>query len=206
MPLLQRLGVLGFVLVLLVLFVSACQGNEKSAFDLKIGDCIVPPELVVDETADVDKVTTVDCAELHDGEVVGVFKTSLSTYPGDEALVQLAIEGCPPRASVYFFPSETSWELADDREIACILESIFDLQTDDCLNYFGEDDVRRTSCTGPYDAQVLAVLDMPGDAYPGDAAIDDFALQNCPSATDFIISPSPESWEQGDRELICLDE
>ena len=198
---------LGFLFALVVLIVSACQSDEKSAFDLEIGDCIVPPEVVVGEAINVDRVTIVDCADFHDGEVMAVFNTSGGTYPGEEVLFQRAVDRCPQRSSFYFYPSEDSWKLDDDREIACILEAAFDLRVGDCINYAADANVSRTSCSGLHDAQVLDVLGMPDGAYPGEIAIDDFALQNCPFAMDTYMFPSPESWGLGgDREIVCLDE
>lgn len=194
--------------VVIVLALLACE-EGKSAFDLEVGDCIVPPESTSDEAIDVGRVGTVDCSEPHDGEVVSVFELSGFTYPGDDVLFNRAVEQCPQEISLVFYPSEESWSQGD-REVACVLESLFDLQVGDCIRYPGPESVfesvERVRCSDLHDAKVVGSVEMAGVSFPGDDAIADYGFQHCPASTDQILGPTLESWELGDREITCLDE
>ena len=199
----------GISLLVLGLAVAACQSDQKSAFDLEIGDCIVPSQEMAEagtgKVLEIETVKTVDCAELHDGEVIAVFNSLEAAFPGDDAMAQIAAEGCPSKSSLQLFPTADSWR-EGDREIACILESIFDLGVGDCIDYVGDFNVSRTSCSDRHDAEVLDLVYMPDGVYPSEFEIDSFAIENCPFATDIYIGPTIESWERDDRQIICLDE
>lgn len=205
---LSSAGVLMLVLSLLAL---AC-GSGKSVYDLEVGDCIVPPDTTSDEEL-VGSVESVDCSEPHDGEVTAVFDLDLDVdeYPGADRVSELALEGCPDKSSTVLYPSEESWG-EGDREAVCILESIFDLNEGDCINYptgtAGEvlSGVKRLDCADPHDAEVIGLLDMPDGDFPGEDEATDYALANCPAEFDNFLGPTEESWSQGDREIVCLDE
>ena len=186
----------------------ACQ-EGKSASELEVGDCIVPPDVTSDETVDVERVRTVDCSEPHDGEVVSVFELDGFTYPGDDVLFNRAFEQCPQESSLVFYPTEESWSQGD-REVACVLESLFDLQIGDCIRYPGPEStfesVDRVPCSALHDAKVVGSVEMTGVSFPGDDAITDYGFLNCPASTDQILGPTSDSWETGDREIVCLDE
>lgn len=195
--------------VAMVLAILACE-EGKSAFDLEVGDCIVPPpDISVDESIEVERVVTVDCSEPHDGEVVAVFELNGFTYPGDDDLFNRAYDQCPETATVVFYPSEDTWS-EGDREVACVLESLFDLQIGDCIRYPGLESVfesvERVDCSELHDAKVVGSVEMPGVSFPGDDAITEYGFQHCPSSTDITLGPTSESWELGDREISCLDE
>lgn len=203
--------------------VVACQ-EGKSAFDLEVGDCIVPPEIAAGEAIDVERVRTVDCSEPHDGEVVAVFDIEgnkgtpsardplkLFRYPGEEAIWREAEQRCPPKTSLYFYPTEESWTQMGDREVACVLESIFDLHVGDCINTLEREGlmerVQRVSCSKPHTGEVIEVLTMAGTAFPGDDALDEYAWLYCPEDYDWHIIPTRDSWESiGDREIHCIRE
>ena len=194
--------------VVAVLASLACE-EGKSAFDLEVGDCIVPPEIIGDEVVDVEHVRTVDCSEPHDGEVVAVFDISGYTYPGNDVLFTRAMEQCPTESTLYFHPTKESWA-EGDREVACVVESLFDLQVGDCIRYPGEEElfesVERVDCSELHDAKVVSSVEMTGTSFPGDDAVSDYGFQNCPGSTDQILGPTSESWQFGDREITCLDE
>jgi hypothetical protein len=214
--------------ILLLAAVVACQGREdRSAFDLEVGDCIVPPESTPGETVDVERVRTVDCSEPHDAEVIAVFEIerdkgegsmpsardplSHLRYPGDETLFREAQQGCPPKSTFYFYPTEESWTQMGDREVACVVESIYDLHVGDCFNYREREgiieSVQRVSCSKQHSGEVIDVLTMPGTAYPGDDAVDEYAWLNCPEDYDWYLGPTRDSWESaGDRDIQCIRE
>ncbi len=207
----RKVGFFCFGLTLTALFaLAACQEGE-SVFDLEVGDCVVGLE-PGPEAEEVERVRTVDCSELHDGEVVAHFDVEGDDFPGEGPLRDMGLEGCPTEATTVLYPTEDSWNELGDREISCIVESLFDLAIGDCLNYpSAEGDVvgsiERRACEDSHDAQVIDLLEMPDTEFPGDDAILEYALSNCPDDTDNYIGPSSESWELvDDREVICLEE
>ncbi|KUO21796.1 DUF4190 domain-containing protein [Streptomyces dysideae] len=80
-------------------------------------------------------------------------------------------------------------------------------------------DVEEVPCSGRHDGEVFAVVDLPGDSYPGDAKVTDIAEDKCytlqytyamdgwavPEDVDvYYLMPSRQSWSFGDREITCL--
>ena len=62
-------------------------------------------------------------------------------------------------------------------------------------------------CSDAWQYRVTAVLDL-GEAnqYPGDGALAGEAALKCGSDVAFYLYPTPESWDLGDREIVCLEE
>ncbi len=117
----RRIGFFCFGLMLMGLFAFAACQEGTSVFDLEVGDCVVSLGTAA-EPADVERVYTVDCSELHDGEVVALFDVEGDDFPGEDALIDIGAEGCPSEASTYRYPTEDSWNELGEREIACIRE------------------------------------------------------------------------------------
>lgn len=79
-------------------------------------------------------------------------------------------------------------------------------------------DVEVVDCDVPHDNEVFANQDLTGDEYPGTEAVANRADQVCLDDFDTYIGqsydasiyefswfvPSEESWEVGDREVICF--
>ncbi|GAA3830242.1 DUF4190 domain-containing protein [Streptomyces coacervatus] len=81
-------------------------------------------------------------------------------------------------------------------------------------------DVDRVPCAGRHDGEVFAAFKMTGGAgYPGDGKVTDTADARCyalrydyamdawavPDDVDvYYLTPTPQSWKQGDREVTCL--
>ena len=100
--------------------------------------------------------------------------------------------------------------------------SVDELQVGDCFNGAEEaeiSDVDGVPCTEPHEYEVFALSTYEGDGtYPPDSELDAIFTQVCepdfepyvgaPYATSEIygsmISPSEESWGDGDRSFICL--
>lgn len=73
-------------------------------------------------------------------------------------------------------------------------------------------------CDTPHGGEVYALLDLEGEAYPGDVVVTTQADEACLARfADFVgiawersrleywfYTPSPASWETGDREVACL--
>lgn len=103
-------------------------GNDTSAFDLKVGQCIeAPPE---DEI--VESLPVVECSEPHVGEVMYDYEIDAPEYSeslSDEATVECAKHfeeyvGVPLEASQLdvapLSPSEDSWK-EGDRVVSCLI-------------------------------------------------------------------------------------
>ena len=128
-------------LALLALGAAACgpdtpsrdaSGAVEDAGDLpadlvQVGDCFDAPE------REVEALPVVPCDEPHPNEVIAVFDLPESSWPGQEAVEQLAAQGCLERFEGYvgraygesalqafpITPSEESWEDDDDRQVIC---------------------------------------------------------------------------------------
>nr|MDT0659166.1 septum formation family protein [Micromonospora sp. DSM 115978] len=100
--------------------------------------------------------------------------------------------------------------------------SSFDLTAGDCLNDLEESasitSVPAVPCAEPHEAEVFALFEVSGDAFPGDAEISSQSEEQCtqrlaeyaPAAVEdenlelFFLHPTQESWAQGDREVVCI--
>lgn len=111
---------------------AGCGGTEVAKAD--VGDCFQDPE----NTAEVDEFDTVDCDEPHDNEVYAVFDLPDGDFPGADMVDEDGVSGCIERfegyvgapyetsdLDIYFiFPTEETWERADDREVICAVFAI----------------------------------------------------------------------------------
>lgn len=118
------------LLIALILFASACEGN---VFSLTVGDCFNDP----DTLSEVSDVEMVECSEPHDNEVYATYDIAGSDFPGQDAVQADAAEGCVDRFEAYvgrdfmssslnvsaLTPTDQSWGQGD-REVVCFL---FDL-------------------------------------------------------------------------------
>ncbi len=100
-----------------------------------------------------------------------------------------------------------------------IVSGAFDFEVGGCMNESPEGDFEEAACDEMHDYQIYHVFDIAdGDEYPGSSAIDLEAEPVCieafetfigkPYATSIyyvtLLEPSPESWDEGDREVVCL--
>ena len=94
----------------------ACEAQlDPSLTELEVGDCVRDPGTV----NEVQGMDTVDCSEPDALRVAKKFEiTGFDSYPGDSQVEAIAMEGCAP-ASLWLFPTEQSWNEADDREVLC---------------------------------------------------------------------------------------
>ena len=99
--------------------------------------------------------------------------------------------------------------------------NVFDIAVGECLGELGEGevtDVEKEDCSEPHDSEVYAAFDLPGGDYPGVDGVQEVAFVGClerfegfvgnayqSSTLDVTwLAPSPESWSDGDREVICM--
>ena len=80
------------------------------------------------------------------------------------------------------------------------------------------DDLPVVPCDSPHAHEVFALLEQPDGAFPGAEEVQGLATDGChaefeayvgaPSATStltvFPITPTAASWEQGDRQVVCV--
>lgn len=111
---------------------TAATGEDTDIFAIRVGDCL---------TQEVGSGTTssteiIPCSEPHSGEIYAGFDSSAPAFPGTDAMNTEAEDGCVARftdfvgvpwqqstlAISYFVPTNDSWDLANDREILCIIE------------------------------------------------------------------------------------
>jgi Septum formation len=114
--------------LLLIVSFSFLSGCTPGVLELEVGQCFNdPPDL-----AEVEDVPVVDCRGPHSNEVVATFDIDGSSYPGEAAVDDLAVEGCEVRFAAYvgtpyresgyvlgwFTPTAESWSVGD-REVIC---------------------------------------------------------------------------------------
>jgi len=99
---------------------------------------------------------------------------------------------------------------------------IFTVAVGDCLNDDGVEgeisSVPKIDCSEPHDSEAFASVDVSDGDYPGEDAIFAEAGSACEAQFDAFVGisyaesvfdfsyyyPTPESWANGDREIICL--
>jgi hypothetical protein len=138
-----RRGVWLAGIAVLTLVASGCDGGTDKAgaatlFHLQTGDCFHSSAGTAGRTVEIKDVTTVACAEAHDGEVFAVVTHPAAkdaAYPGDESVADFAAAECLTRFPAYtgatyddsdlqvatVRPDRDSWVDKDDREVACVL-------------------------------------------------------------------------------------
>ncbi|MEE6273566.1 septum formation family protein [Georgenia wangjunii] len=114
----------------LTLGLAACATN--SVMELEVGDCLDSEALSGQEITEVE---TIECSEDHDAEVFAELAFDDGDYPGMDAVQTDAEAHCRTEfekfvgidyesSEMYFtamYPTETSWDQADDRTALCVL-------------------------------------------------------------------------------------
>ncbi len=108
-------------------------GGSVDAFEIREGDCF-------DDASSMDSISSlpaVPCTEPHDNEAYAVFDVSLSEYPGEDAMWEMAYDSCMDRFEGFvgkpyeesaldiftMYPSPDSFR-QNDREVVC---AVFDM-------------------------------------------------------------------------------
>jgi hypothetical protein len=107
--------------------------TNLSVFDLRVGDCVVPPKKI---KADFAKVRVVPCRDQHPMESFALVSYGKGdAYPGQSALQDYANAACLDRFSgyvgsdyrdsklfyTYLLPSPRGWNEDHDRKVVCLL-------------------------------------------------------------------------------------
>lgn len=106
--------------------------------------------------------------------------------------------------------------------VACGSGNVFELKVGQCFddpeNMEVVSDVEIVDCDEAHDNEVYALFDMPSGDFPGVSVVEEAALEGCydafepyvgidyaSSVLDFSwLSPTPDSWENGDYEIVCI--
>ncbi|MFQ5473359.1 MAG: hypothetical protein ACE5FA_10815 [Dehalococcoidia bacterium] len=99
--------------------------------------------------------------------------------------------------------------------VACARQldsSLTTLETGDCVKSPGftlnaVDSLEQIDCSEPGSMLVLRTFDIKVyEEWPGDADINRLARSGCPPRTNYVLSPTEDSWAQAeDREVICFE-
>jgi len=138
-----RRGVWLAGIAVLGLISSGCDSGTDNAgastlFRLETGDCFRSSAGTGGRTVEIKDVTTVPCADTHDGEVFAVVTHPAAKdapYPGDDAVADFASTECLTQFPAYtgatyddsdlqvasVRPDHDSWVDKDDRDAACVL-------------------------------------------------------------------------------------
>lgn len=106
---------------------------------------------------------------------------------------------------------------------SCTQGNVLTLADGDCFDDpDGEEtevtDVPIVDCADPHDNEVYQILDVEGDSYPGQNAVGSQADAECLAGFEpFVgatyedseldygwLTPTQESWDSGDREIVCF--
>ena len=106
------------------------EGNID-AFHMRVGDCFDDSSDFEEEVSDLPGVP---CSQPHDYETYAVFDVSITSYPSEEDMIELAYDSCLERFDSFvgtdydssileiitLYPTDLSWQ-QNDREIVCAL-------------------------------------------------------------------------------------
>ncbi len=91
-------------------------------------------------------------------------------------------------------------------------DSLKDIKAGDCVVDPGSvtevQRLKEAACGDPDAIEVVGTFEITGyDEFPGEAAVDFAATQQCDPSSTGYIGPTQESWDgAGDRVVICLGE
>ena len=108
---------------------AVTQQSEVFVDDLKAGDCFSGGK-----GDDVDLVTAIPCASPHESQVVTTFELPDGAYPGEDAVIDAAEQGCIDKGDplltekafdelepTFIYPDSYTWR--GDRSIICVVEA-----------------------------------------------------------------------------------
>jgi hypothetical protein len=107
------------------------------AFQVRVGDCFDDPGSLNDE---ISSLQGVPCSKPHDNEAFATFDLTITEYPEDDVMADLAHRACLERFESFvgrdydsssldifsMFPSSEGWQ-QDDREVIC---AVFDVNAE----------------------------------------------------------------------------
>lgn len=99
-----------------LLLVSCAPGLDASLTDLQKGDCVKDPGFAFQ----VESLKHVDCEEDGVLEVTSVFQIKgYDEWPGQATVNSIVDRQCTFDTTAAMYPTEESWNSADDRDVVC---------------------------------------------------------------------------------------
>ena len=197
---------------------------EIQSIDIQEGDCIIS---TLPEGVRIDTVEIVPCTDMWEYRALNSFSVSPSSgsYPTQEFFSRQAYENCDRGSNVFLYPLEDAWKL-NDRTITCLQESFglstsdpaklnrlvseFSLRVGECYNAAPEtrnEFVELVNCSSDWEFRIVDRTEFTEvTAYPGEDFFERQASEQCPASLDFYLYPTSESWEIGDRALLCIEQ
>ena len=194
--------------------------SEIGAMEVQDGDCINSTLL---EGTVIESVVIVPCTGAWHFRVLSSFNVAgFQRYPGEDHFRRQAYEKCDRRYTFLLFPVAESWEFGE-RTVNCLQDSFGLSITDpakldrlaksdslmlgDCFNKAPETRdllAELVDCSGSWEFQVTDKFSVPAEgAYPGAHYFKLQAEQNCDSPPYIFFYPTTETWDWGNREVIC---
>ncbi|HEY5641124.1 MAG TPA: peptidylprolyl isomerase [Dehalococcoidia bacterium] len=107
--------------------VLACGSTlDESLTDLEVGDCVASPDSGAQE---INSLDSIDCAEPGAIKVAQAFDLSGASWPGLGVIQGEVTAKCPATTAFTLYPTEDSWDNADDRAVICFVSADEDLAT-----------------------------------------------------------------------------
>ena len=185
---------------------------------LNIGQCLnQAPE------TNFELVELVSCESHWGFRLLDSFVLQDGPFPGDDYIMAQSNENCDRKHGLTYGPSAETWRHGD-RTVLCMqasyglaptntellerLVNLYSLTHGECFNDAPEANlemVELVDCLGAWEYRTLNIFEVSADGtYPGEAYFDRQAAQQCDRNYDWTFSPTTESWQQGDRAVICL--
>lgn len=200
------------------------RGGPIVPSEMRTGDCL--DDANIDAARDgresmVQEIMLVPCDQPHDAEVFGAVRVPGEEFPGARAVDRRTLEcldlfarftGARYSASSYevyfYYPTEQSWEILDDRTIQCAIHDpagqttgslkgsgrgdvpqpgerapLEQLVVGDCFDLPADGDesglVTVRSCRQEHYGEVFAVIDLKDGPFPGDDEADRLTQARC---------------------------
>ena len=151
-------------------------------------------------------------------------RRSMTTALGGALLLALTLAAgaCGDDGDDESSPFTTDGESTETTAAEAEDETVFALAVGDCLasDPSGEEvsEVPTIDCAQPHDSEVFHTATIDGDELPSAAEIEVVVQEECLAAFEGFVGmayeesalevtwlePTPESWDQGDRELVCM--
>ena len=194
---------------------------EIASMQVEDGDCI---NSSLSEGVAIATVIIVPCEGEWQYRVLNSFHVDeVDSYPSEEEFDRQALKHCDRRYSDILFPDSLSWRFGE-RTINCLqssfglsvidpgkldrLVSSDSLLTGECFNESPETEyqwIELVHCKGEWELRLLSSFDVPSiETYPGDLFFSQQAFVTCDRRFSTTVNPSEESWDYGDRTILCL--
>ena len=210
--------------------ISTVMTTTIDVIEVREGDCLrFFGEPDFGETVEISDLELVECSGMWEARVLHSFVIDLAflddlemSFPGDIYFLGQGVERCDRRSTLYLFPNFEAWARGD-RTFDCLQErfgqaepsenvvNTMTLNSGECYNYLPLSDgtaAELVPCNSAnWTWRVLNTFDVSVNGpYPDLTYLDEQANGRCDARMDFYMYPTPETWEAGDREILCLDE